>query len=203
VNQPGRFRMERRVGLLELITYAGGLSKDAGTVLHVVHSPSVALCDPGSDRADGSAGFVDGSEAETISLARLLEGDRQADRVMLPGDIVVVPNADLIFVAGEVLKPNAYPLREGMTFSQALALAGGPTRLAKTGSMHIVRNEPGKARVEIPVDPKAIANNTAEDPRLLPNDLIEVPNSAGKTFFTNFFSALGGSVASMPVRAVP
>ena len=100
-------------------------------------------------------------------------------------------------------RPNSFPLREGMTFTQALAQAGGPTPTAKKGSIRIVRQAPGKEREIIAINLDAINKNQAQDPLMMANDVIEVPNSGGKTFFRNFMSALGGSVGGVPVGVIP
>lgn len=202
VNQPGRFQMQRRVSLLELLTYAGGVKSDsAGKFLHLIHLEADVVCDLPSSAGGTTAADV--SPTESINLKRLQDGDLSVNRVLRPGDIVIVPTADLIFIAGEVLKPNAYPLREGLTFTQALALAGGPSGVAKTGSIRVVRQDASKGRVEIPIDLKAVQSGKAPDIVLMANDVIEVPSSGGKTFFRNFFGALGGSVGNLPVMAVP
>jgi polysaccharide export outer membrane protein len=197
VNSPGRFQMQRKVRLIELLTYAGGVKSDSGSVLHLVHAGEGELCEAPAP----ATGFTEATE--TVSLAKLLEGDLSHDRVMKPGDIVIIPNADLIFIAGEVLKPNSYPLREGLTVSQAIAQAGGPSAVAKPDKIRIVRQVPGKPREEIQVNLKDILSNKAPDVTLLANDMIEVPSSGGKTFFRNFFGALGGSVGGLPTRVIP
>lgn len=202
VNQPGRFQMQRRVSLLELLTYAGGVKQTAGKVAQLIHTNPEVVCGDAGTSPMPAAG-VDESAAETLNLKRLLEGDAASNPIVRPGDIIIIPDADQVFVAGEVLKPNAYPLREGMTITQALALAGGPTRLAKTGSIHIMRSEPGKPRVEIPIDIKAIGKNLAPDVLLEANDVIAVPNSGGKTFLQGFVGALGGSIGNLPMTVVP
>ena len=197
VNTPGRFQMQRKVRLIELLTYAGGLKSDSGSVLHLVHAGYGEICDLPATTANLT------EATETVSLAKLMEGDLSHDRVMQPGDIVIVPSADLVFIAGEVLKPNAYPLRDGMTISQVIAQAGGPSPVAKVDKVRIIRQEAGKPRQEIPVNLKEILSNKAPDIPLFANDMIEVPSSAGKTFFRNFFGALGGNVASFPTRVIP
>lgn len=191
--------MQRRVSVLELLTYAGGVKTQAGKVIQLIHLSPEVVCDASSATSDAQS--VEG--AETLNLKKLLEGDAETNRAVRPGDVLFVPDSDMVFVAGEVLKPNAYPLREGLTFTQALALAGGPTRLAKNGDIRIVRTEPGKPRVIIPVDIKAIQANRAEDPLMFANDVIEVPNSAGKTFLNGFLGAVGGSLGNLPVTAIP
>lgn len=201
VNAPGQFKMQRRVRLLDLLAYAGGPKTEAGKLMYVVHSGPEEPCDI-SGPTD-VARPTSGASTEAISLSLLMQGDASQDRLVRPGDIVIVPKADLVFVAGEVLKPDAYPLRDGMTLSQALALAGGPSPVASTNSIRIVRQEPGKPRQEIPVDLKAIQANKVPDPLLQANDVVEVPSSKGKTFFRNFMGAIGGSAAQLPVRVVP
>ena len=200
VGQPGRFRMERRVSLLELVTFAGGINKDSGKLLTLVRQPAETQC-------QGSAVVEVGDSAEMvtefIAVKSLLAGEPDQNRIMRPGDIVVVPIADLIYVAGDVVRPNSFPLRDGMTFTQALAQAGGPLPTAKKGSIRIVRQTPGQPREILAVDLDAINKNQIVDPVMMANDVIEVPNSAGKTFFRNFFGALGGSVGGLPIGVIP
>jgi polysaccharide export outer membrane protein len=200
VSSPGRFQMQRQVNLLELLVLAGGVSAQAGRVLHVIHSGATDPC----DTSEGPAPPVDVETAsETLSLSKLMNGDVSANPVMRPGDIVIVPNADVVFIAGEVLKPNAYPLREGLTLGQLLALAGGITNLAKADAVKIVRQEPGKPKQELAVNLKDIQKNKAADPLLAPNDIVEVPSSTGKKVLISFLSTIGGSIGQLPVRVVP
>ena len=201
VNAPGRFRMERRVSLLELITFAGGIRTESGKTVTLVRQTAETQCDE-SKVVEAEAGTED-YITEVISLKSLLEGSPEPNRLMRPGDIVIVPMADVIYVAGDVTRPNSFPLREGMTFTQALAQAGGATPTAKKGSIRIVRQAPGKEREIIAINLEAINKNQAADPLMMANDVIEVPNSGGKTFFRNFMSALGGSVGSVPVGVIP
>ena len=201
VNAPGRFRMERRVSLLELITFAGGVRTESGKTVTLVRQTAETQCD-NSTVVEAGASMED-HVTEVISLKSLLEGAPEPNRLMRPGDIVIVPMADVIYVAGDVTRPNSFPLREGMTFTQALAQAGGPTPTAKKGSIRIVRQAPGKEREIIAINLEAINKNQAADPLMMANDVIEVPNSGGKTFFRNFMSALGGSVGSVPVGVIP
>jgi polysaccharide export outer membrane protein len=200
VGQPGRFRLERRISLLELVTFAGGIAKDSGKLLTLVRQSAETQCD-GSAVADGVADAE--MVTEFIVVKSLLAGEPDQNPVMRPGDIVVVPVADLIYVAGDVVRPNSFPLREGMTFTQALAQAGGPLPTAKKGSIRIVRQAPGKDREILAISLDAINKNQVPDPLMMANDVIEVPNSGGKTFFRNFMSALGGSVGSVPVGVIP
>lgn len=44
-----------------------------------------------------------------------------------------------VTVAGEVRQPNLYRLRQGTTFAQAVALAGGPTELGRLDKVRVIR----------------------------------------------------------------
>src|SRR6185503_4356947 len=44
VNLQSRFELQRRVRLLELLTYAKGPSEKAGQIINIVHSQAVSLC---------------------------------------------------------------------------------------------------------------------------------------------------------------
>ncbi len=199
VNQPGRFRMERRVSLLELLTFAGGVKTESGKVVTLVRQSAEIQCDNTTVLSSGGEENV----TEVINLKSLLQGEPAQNRLMRPGDIVIVPNADVIYVAGDVPRPNSFLLRDGMTFTQALAQAGGPSPTAKKGSIRIVRQIPGMEREILPIDLEAIDKKKVPDPLMLANDVIEVPNSGGKTFFRNFMGALGGSVGNVPVTVIP
>ncbi len=51
VNTPGRFQLQRRVSLIELLTFAGGVKTDtAGKTLHLIHTAPAVSCDAGFER---------------------------------------------------------------------------------------------------------------------------------------------------------
>src|SRR5687767_4750557 len=58
VNDQSRFELQRRVRLLELLTYAKGPTIKAGQTINVVHSPPALPCDkPGDEGPDVAAAF--------------------------------------------------------------------------------------------------------------------------------------------------
>jgi len=79
-------------------------------------------------------------------------------------------------VAGNVEHPGLFTSRYYVTVSEALALAGGPTRYASTGDMVIVRNGRGRT-VRIPIDYDAILSGKSpeQDIVILPGDAVRVP----------------------------
>jgi polysaccharide export outer membrane protein len=80
-------------------------------------------------------------------------------------------------VQGEVTKPGMFTNDEYVTVSDALALAGGPTRFAKRDSIALMRKDSaGKVR-SIPLDFDLLASGKRLDMNIwiLPGDVIYVP----------------------------
>ena len=67
-----------------------------------------------------------------------------------------------------------------------------------------LRQEPGTTiRKEIVVDLYAIEKKRSEDLALAPNDIIDVPTSAGKSFLRSLIQGVVPGVGQLPVRVVP
>ena len=59
------------------------------------------------------------------------------------------------------------------------------------------------ARSTLVIDLYAIEKKSSEDLALAPNDIIDVPTSAGKSFLRSLIQGVGPSVGQLPVRVVP
>ncbi|MDQ1156339.1 polysaccharide export outer membrane protein [Sphingomonas sp. SORGH_AS 950] len=93
----------------------------------------------GGPRADGANTVIltpMGGQPERISLADVSGG---AARLVQPGDTLFVPVAEQVYVYGQVEKGGGFPVQPGMTFRQALALAGGPTLAGSTKRIEVRR----------------------------------------------------------------
>ena len=83
-------------------------------------------------------------------------------------------------------------------------MAGGIKQDSKKDKVRIVRQEPGSAtKKEMVVDLSAIEKKRAEDIALLPNDIIDVPTSAGKSLLRSLLGTIAPSVSQLPVRVIP
>ena len=80
----------------------------------------------------------------TYKLDDTLHGAPEANPFVRPGDIISVPQADQVFVIGNVIKPSAIPLKEPLTVSKARAMA----RRAGRG-----RKRTGAANLPLPSKP--------------------------------------------------
>lgn len=65
-------------------------------------------------------------------------------------------NAYKITVSGNVLQPGVYPSREFLTVADAVALAGGPNRFAKSSEVVLIRRNPKGGVRRIPIDYESI-----------------------------------------------
>jgi polysaccharide export outer membrane protein len=121
----------------------------------------------------------------TVSLNQILEtGDMTNNIVILPGDVVTVPHAGIVYVLGAVTKPGGYTVsndRAQLTALKVLSLAGGLNRTAKSDHAVIVRKDGTGQQHEVEVDLKKVMKFQAEDVQLRPSDILYVPTSVGKS----------------------
>src|SRR5919199_5153226 len=163
VNTPGQFKLQRQVRLLELLAFANGPADRAGRTVQIIHAGDPPLC----ERAAAAVPRDDDAASGLVSykLSDTLRGEAGANPYVRPGDIVSVPEADQIYVVGNVVQPRAIPLKEPITVSRAIAMAGGEQRDTRRGRVKIVRQLPGgTTKQEIYVDLAAIEKRRAEGP---------------------------------------
>ncbi len=151
VLKPGLYELRPQTTLLELISQAGGLTKEAGAA------------------ATLNRETLNGTQEIKINLDRLVDlGDTSQNVQIMDGDRVFIVKAGEFFVTGEVKKPASYKYQDDLTLLKALALAGGLTDVASPDSIKIVRKIDGKEQV---------VKNADLDETILPNDVIVVPES--------------------------
>src|SRR5687768_15853476 len=92
VNDQSRFKLQRRVRLLELLTYAKGPSTTAGQTINIVHSTAASPCKQPDEKSDVASVF------STYKLSDVLRGDPTANPYLEAGDIITVPEADQVYV---------------------------------------------------------------------------------------------------------
>jgi len=198
VRLPQVIQAVRAMTLLEVLSQAGGIADDAGSVVLVTRPASRASANMTTEIADKTASQSGDKTADkteppapsqaqtfTIRLKDLLEsGDPEFNVPVFGGDIISVPRAGIVYVAGAVGRPGGYVLqsdREEMTALKAIALAQGLQGSAKPGDAVIIRKNPDTGQnQEIDVDLKKIMSRKSDDVRLYANDILFVPDSAGK-----------------------
>jgi len=139
-----------------------------------------------------------------LQLNDTLRGEEPANPYVQPGDIITIPEADQVYVVGNVYSPKPLSLKEPISVSRAIAMAGGPLRDSKTDRVRIVRQQRGSVgRSEIYVNLNAIARKQADDVLLQANDIVEVQESTGKSIIRSLLGVVAPSVSQLPVRVIP
>jgi polysaccharide export outer membrane protein len=154
--KPGVTQLTRELTLLQAISVVGGLLPTA----------------------DAEKGFLlRGDKRIPIDFNRLLQrGDLSQNPKLEPGDSVVVPIADAVYVNGEVKAPGAVKYTGDLTILKALTQVGGLTPLAAGGRVDVLRgNAEKKERIRVDVDKMMRSPDENPDIRLQPNDIIFVP----------------------------
>jgi polysaccharide biosynthesis/export protein len=121
----------------------------------------------------------------TVNLNQILEGgDLASNIVLVPGDVVTVPHAGIVYVLGAVARPGGFVVsndRKQLTTLKVLSLAGGLNRTAKSDRAVIVRKDGGGQQREVEVDLRKVMKFEAEDLQLRPSDILYVPNSGARS----------------------
>lgn len=198
VNEQGRFLLQRRVRLLELLSYAKGPATNAGQTISVIHSATARRCEnDGNDEAQPTG-------LASYKLSDTLSGVEEANPYLESGDIVTLREADRVYVVGDVIAPREIPLKEPITISRAIAMAGGVGKDSKKDKIRIVRQTPGSTtKTELIADLGAIEKKKAEDIDLMPNDIIDVPTSGAKSLMRSLMGTIAPSVGQLPIRVIP
>lgn len=150
-----------------------------------------------------TARLVRGGEALPISLALAVTGDPRHNVRIQPGDHLYVPPqlGTLVSVLGEVEGARVLPYRPGLRLTQVLAMAGGLTRDANGGDIHIVRGPSTSPRVYRAAVDHVIAGNLP-DPVLAPGDVVYVGSSA-LADFRDVISTISPLISVAATTAVP
>jgi polysaccharide export outer membrane protein len=197
VKKPGSFFTNRRLTLLELISYAGGPDVEfAGTQVQVARVGGISGCANNESAVMSDEGVT----YFGYELSEVLNG--KTNPLMRPGDIVVILEADKIYVTGNVNKPQSISMKQKITLSQAIAAAGGVLPATKKSQVRIVRQGTGgqTKSVDLMFDLNAINDKKIPDPVLQANDIVEVPTDKVKDFTNNLIKAVTGGVGGIFTR---
>jgi protein involved in polysaccharide export with SLBB domain len=138
VKTPGRYLFEPGLTVQKALSMAGGLTEKA-------------------DKGEIKINRLEAGIVQTMAL--------NVHDLIQPNDVVVVAQAQKIFVEGEVKHPGHFTFEKGMTVHMAIAMAGGFTDKASQNGTKILRNLNGQEQSE----------RAKLDGPVQPNDIIVVP----------------------------
>jgi polysaccharide biosynthesis/export protein len=146
VRNPGKVTMNGpSITLMEAIALAGSTLSDASSVITVKHLKS--------------------GELVTVNRKDLELGKAGFDVLLDDGDVVNVPGAQQFYITGNVRNSGTYALDPGMTFAQAIAVAGGLTERGSDRRIMVTRVVNGRTGdVKVELDDKVQSNDTIKIP---------------------------------------
>ena len=151
VNRAGRYPIDGRRSVLDLLALAGGIGVDGGDVVTVIR------------RRDGK---VVKDQLDTSELMR--NADMTSNVDVQGGDIIMVERSPRFYIYGEVQRPGVLRLERQMTVLQALSAGGGLTPRGTERGLRVKRrDESGKLQT---IDVRG-------DDLLKPNDVVYVKES--------------------------
>ncbi len=178
VRNPGVLQLGEGRTLLETLSAAGGPAVGAGdriTLTRRAEHGAPAL--PGAALDESGAFYV-----ARIDARALLDSDDPSLNIPIRAhDVITVRAARRIYVIGAVNRPGVFPLLgESTSVLEALAMAGGLGRRAKSKRARILSGESPEARRETPVDLKSVVAGRAPDRPMAAGDILFVPVSGSK-----------------------
>ncbi|MBI5181968.1 MAG: polysaccharide biosynthesis/export family protein [Nitrospirae bacterium] len=185
VTQPQVYAVTGQKYLLDMLSMAGGLTREAGAICYILRPQQ------DSERQESST-----TETMVIDLTELLEkGNIALNIPVFGGDVINVPKGGVVFVDGAVSKPGSMQMQGKTTLVQAIAMAGGMLYEADVSDVKIFRDNGEGFRDIITTDYDAIKDGKKDDIQLRENDIIIVPKSGVKTFLTGVLNTVRGFIS--------
>jgi len=151
VLRPGRYPIDGRRNLTDILALAGGINPDGGDTITLVRS------------RNGK------TSREVIDLVDMMRtGDMKQNLDLVGNDVIFVERAARFYIYGEVQRPGMYRLERDMTVLQALSSGGG---LSMRGTERRIRIKRRDAEGKLQVLP------AEQDDLLQTNDVVYVQES--------------------------
>jgi polysaccharide biosynthesis/export protein len=196
--------LTRKASLLDILASAGGVTEKAGGSIQVFRTRT-PMCGELLQADDWRTENKEGINipSRVYSIGSLRQGSSESNPEVFPGDIIVVQKAAPFYVVGEVQRPGEFSFPEGgLPLTQAMAMASGSTREAKTKDVKIYRRKEGSVQPEILIaNYDLIKKGQQKDVILQPYDIIEVGKTKKKIGDVLLDIATGG--ARSLVNTVP
>lgn len=110
VNRPGRYPLDGRRTVLDLLAQAGGIGADGGDTVSLIR------------KRDGK------TTKDVIDVVGMVRsGELERDLELGANDVLYVERAPRVYIYGEVQRPGPFRLERNMTLVQALSAGGGLT----------------------------------------------------------------------------
>ena len=144
VKSQGQVELRREARLMELLAVSNGVTEDAGGTVSVFRT-QIPMCSESNEEANWQIESNNGDSVPSrmYSLSSVIQGKKEANPIIYPGDVIVVEKASPVYINGEVGQSTGIYIKEGgLTLSRALAMVGGVRDEAKIKNIKIYRLKP-------------------------------------------------------------
>jgi len=163
VARPGTYPLAPGARLLDALSAAGGVT----------------------DIADAQQARLlqQGTSPRVVNLQRALEGDPEANLLLLGGETLVVSEdlANVVSVGGEVARPGRYRLKGEVRVLDALILAGGLTDRASVSQALITRASGERPAFDL--ERLMLSQDMNQNIVLQPGDTLFIPDDTTSRFY--------------------
>jgi polysaccharide export outer membrane protein len=183
VRSPGSYPIATPRPILDVLALAGGLSDLAQRKVTIQRHAS-------KERVD----YV---------LSNSANAALDANVPVYPGDTVLVPKADVVYVLGDVNRPGGIAIVTNdskLSALQALTLAGGTPPNAVPSQSRLIRKQADGGHVELPLQLSAMQKGKEPDIPLQGDDIIYVPFSYARNMAVGAGSLVGATSSAAIYR---
>src|SRR5271163_588168 len=183
VRTPGSYPIATLRPILDVLALAGGLNDVAQRKVTIQRHAS-------KERVD----YV---------LSNSANAALDANVPVYPGDTVLVPKADVVYVLGDVNRPGGIAIVTNdskLSALQALSLAGGTPPNAVPSHARLIRKQADGSHVEQPLQLSAIQKGEEPDIALQSDDIIYVPFIYARNMAAGAGSLIGATSSAAIYR---
>lgn len=183
VRTPGSYPIATPRPILDVLALAGGLNDLAQRKVTIQRHAS-------KERVD----YV---------LSNSADAALDANVAVYPGDTVLVPKADVVYVLGDVNRPGGIAIVTNdskLSALQALSLAGGTPPNAVPSHSRLIRKQADGSHVELPLQLSAMQKGKEPDIPLQGDDIIYVPFSYARNMAVGAGSLVGATSSAAIYR---
>jgi polysaccharide biosynthesis/export protein len=181
VRSPGSYAINTPRPILDVLALAGGLTDVADRRVTVQRH--------------------DTKERTVFVLANSANSALDANVLVSPGDTVIVPKADVVYIRGDVNRPGGIAMVTNdskLSVLQAISLAGGTPPNAVPSHARLIRKQADGSHVELPLQLSAMQKGKQPDMPMQADDIIYVPFSYARNMAVGA-GALVGSASSAAI----
>jgi polysaccharide biosynthesis/export protein len=183
VRSPGSYAISTPRPILEVLALAGGMTEVADRRITIQRHAT--------------------KERDTFVLSNSANAALDASVSVFPGDTVIVPKADVVYILGDVNRPGGIAMVTNdskLSALQAISLAGGTPPSAVPSHARLIRKQADGTHVELPLQLSAMQKGKQPDIPLQADDIVYVPFSYVRNMAVGAGSLVGATSSAAIYR---